>query len=221
MTAKDMMGQTCGRLFVVERAGTLNNGRAKKTAAWLCRCSCGSMVRVRGSALRNGSTTSCGCAWRDWADGSSKHGCARKASRSKEYDTWAAMKARCTNKNNKEFARYGGRGITICASWMASFEQFLADMGEKPSSSHSIERIDHNGNYSPENCRWATTVEQSRNKRNNRWITANGKTMLIGDWAKEIGLEKSSIYLRIRKGWSEQMAVLTPGQPGKHVERRS
>ena len=120
------------------------------------------------------------------------------------------MVARCVNRNIPSWENYGGRGITICDRWL-KFEDFLADMGPKPSNGYSIDRIDVNGNYEPGNCRWATIHEQSRNKRTNRFIEWNGRTQIVSDWAKELGMSTSLLEARLgRLGWPLDKAMTTP-----------
>lgn len=215
---KDMTGITCGRLLVINRANDMTNGRSGMVVAWNCRCVCGALVVVRGSCLRAGTTVSCGCAWTDWSYSDRKHGFGSKKTRSKEYNAWAAMKQRCQYKGNKEFKNYGGRGIRICQAWRKSFAQFLADMGPKPSPQHSLERIDVNGDYEPGNCIWATTAQQSRNRRNNRWITINGVSMILRDWAREKGIHVDTIRDRVRLGLSIEEAIVRPKSPGTRVD---
>ena len=129
--------------------------------------------------------------------------------RTSEYISWTNMKQRCFNPNHPRYLDWGGRGITVCDRWL-NFKNFLADMGTKPSPKHSIDRIDNNGDYSFENCRWATKAEQENNKRTNRLITIGSKTYTIAQWTKEMGFKQNVIYDRLNKGWSEFDAVMTP-----------
>lgn len=124
---------------------------------------------------------------------------------------WKAMHNRCYNVEQKSYPDYGGRGIFVDQRWHGKdgFLNFLWDMGARPDGA-SIDRIDNDGSYSPENCRWATKDEQSRNKRNNRWITANGETLCLKDWANRLGCTPSGILRRIENGWTEEKAVTTP-----------
>ena len=127
-----------------------------------------------------------------------------------EYIAWRNMKQRCFNSNNKDYLHYGGRGITVCDRWRNSFKTFLADMGLKPTSKHSIDRIDNDSNYCPENCKWSTRVEQNNNQRTNHLITIEGKTYTIAQWEKKMGYGEQVIYQRLERGWSEYKAVMTP-----------
>lgn len=126
------------------------------------------------------------------------------------------MKGRCLNPSYGNYANYGGRGIKVCDRWLESFENFLADMGEAPRGT-SIDRIDNDGHYTPENCRWATDSEQQNNKRDTVLLTANGKTQTINEWAKETGLDVALIRNRIKRhGWSVEKAINTPKTEYKH-----
>ena len=125
---------------------------------WLCRCVCGNQKLVNTGPLTTGKSTGCGC-WRI------KHGSTSKKQPSPEYKAWASMKQRCLNPNTSRYKDYGGRGITICETWLNSFMAFLEDMGTKPSPDHSLDRIDNHGTYNAANCRWATRSQQQLNKR--------------------------------------------------------
>lgn len=120
------------------------------------------------------------------------------------------MKKRCLNPGHRNFKDYGGRGITVCERWM-TFDNFLADMGERPDGL-SLDRINNNAGYSSENCRWATLVEQNCNRRNNTWITYAGKTLTVTEWARELGMKKNALIERLRNGWTVERALSTPVQ---------
>jgi hypothetical protein len=209
----DMTGQTFGRWNVLARAG----GRK-----WLCRCSCGAEKPVDGSTLRNGTSISCGC-HRDECTKArvTTHGKARPGSVASEWNIWSGMKQRCLNKASRSYLRYGGRGIAVCARWLKSFENFFADMGHRPSTNHTLERIDNDGPYSPENCRWATRHEQCRNTRKNRLVTFHGVTASVAEWASRTGLNDSTICFRLDNGWSVEDTLaksLIRGRPGPRIK---
>lgn len=188
----NLTGLTFDRLTVV---GYL--GRIGANNTWDCVCRCGSRRAVSGGNLKSGHTQSCGCLHKEKTSEATKtHG----ASKSAEYRIWNGMKNRCLDKSNVNFDRYGGRGITVCARWLNSFEAFLADMGQRPSSKHSIDRINNNGNYEPGNCRWATAKEQANNTSANVLLTINGLTKPLSIWAAEYGLDRSVVMSRVING---------------------
>lgn len=199
-----MTGKQFGRFLVLsERRG---NGANK--VMWLCLCGCGTKKVIDGAALRSGHTQSCGCLRKE--GGHVTHGMSKT---NPVYAIWSSMKARCSNVRCKEYVFYGARGITVCDRWKNSFSAFVDDMGKRPSGC-SIERIDNNGPYSPENCRWATKTEQANNKRNNRRITFRGKTKTISEWSERIGIKRNTLYKRlyVRK-WPIDKALTQGEQP--------
>ncbi len=174
---------------------------------WPCACKCGTKRAVRQDRLLSDQTKSCGCLW---SEQHTRHGHASsKTGRSPEYRSWQAMLTRCRNSSHKHFIHYGGRGIRVCARWFV-FENFLTDMGRKPTPKHTIERQDKNGNYCPENCCWVTQRDQTRNTRQNNNITAFGVTRCITDWALATGINVGTLENRFRKGWSAVRILTTP-----------
>lgn len=172
---------------------------------WLCRCACGGEFEARSARLRLGETKSCrACSLAR----KTKHGHARKGGKRHElYNTWAGMISRCENPNEPGYRYYGARGIAVCKRWRTSFEVFLADMGERPSPEHSIDRVNVDENYEPTNCRWATKTEQIENKRNRLRITFNGTTQLVSQWAAQTGLPYQTLQCRLKRGWSPERAL--------------
>lgn len=128
---------------------------------------------------------------------------------SSENHTWQQMRRRCQNPTHPRYADYGGRGIGVCERW-ASFENFLADMGRRPSPTHTLDRINNDGNYEPSNCRWATKREQTLNSRHARMIEFNGRTQCMTDWAAEIGLKTTTLWQRLNLGWPVERALTEP-----------
>jgi len=127
-----------------------------------------------------------------------------------EFASWLAMRQRCSNSNTVGWNNYGGRGIKVCHRWQNSFAAFLKDMGPKPSAKHSIDRKDHDGNYEPDNCRWATKHEQARNCRSNRYVTFRGETLCVSAWAERTGLSANLVRARLNLGWDVEKTLTTP-----------
>jgi hypothetical protein len=204
----DLTGQQFGRLTVVAFIGVRFRGK-KRDRYWLCRCECGNTTEIRTEYLHAG-TRSCGCLQREsFRAIVTSHGHAVPGKTSPEYHTWAGMLDRCRNANNKKWALYGGRGITVCDRWR-QFEDFLADMGTRPTAHHSIDRIDNDGHYEPGNCRWATQKEQMRNVSYNRVLTFGAKTQPVAAWGEELGIKSSLISGRLARGWSVERALTEP-----------
>jgi len=203
----NIKNQRFGRLTAIE---FVPGGKHPK---WRCKCDCGSEAFASSSALTKGNTKSCGCLHREATSNRSRtHGLSRGAP---VYRTWCSMIARCEDVNCEDFPRYGGRGISICSEWRASFEIFLADMGLPPSRNHSIDRIDNNEGYRPGNCRWAIKRVQANNTRRNVRLTFQGKTRTLSEWSEILGLPYVGLAHRIRRGWSVDLALTKPFRDGK------
>lgn len=129
-----------------------------------------------------------------------------------EYGAWTNAKQRCANQRHPLFPLYGGRGVKVCSRWRHSFDNFLEDMGPRPSSKHSLDRIDVNGDYTPKNCRWATKKTQSNNRRDNHFLEFEGKRKTVAQWARRTGLQVETIRFRLRQGWSVDRVLSTPPQ---------
>lgn len=207
-----MIGKTFGRMTVICRNGSSPNN----SVLFLCKCSCGNTKTTRGCHLRSGAVKSCGCLAKECSRISRpKHGHTLKGKRHTYY-SWIGMKTRCTYKKHPSYHRYGGRGITVCERWNGEtgFQNFLADMGERPPGME-LDRIDNDKGYEPGNCRWATLVEQGRNRSNNHIITVGGVTKCLSEWAEATKTLKTTIRERLRRGWSAKDSVF--GKSGKAV----
>lgn len=161
----DITGQVFGRWTVVERSPENKHGKP----AWVCLCECGNVATIAGSVLRMGESRSCGCYSREVSAKNLRRAATKHGMHSTpEYFRWMSMKLRCYCKTHYAYPRYGGRGITVCDRWRHNFENFIADIGERPTDKHSLDRINNDGDYEPNNVRWATAKEQANNRSNNR-----------------------------------------------------
>lgn len=187
---------------------------------WVCKCRCGTIFATRGSQLKRGDTRSCGCLHRElMSKAKTTHG----KTRTREYRCWFNMKSRCNYKKNKHYKDYGGRAIKVCEAWSGShgFANFIADMGDQPFDGAEIDRIDNDGDYTPENCRWATKEQQDGNKRSTVFVTHGGETKPLFVWCKELGLPYARTYGRLFKlGWTPKEAFFIP-RINNHSYRKS
>lgn len=209
MKKLELEGRRFGRLIVIERDADTTKHR---NIRWVCKCECGERRIVAGGNLKNGHTLSCGC-WRD--EQTKRRSVTHGLTESRIYRIYCLMKGRCEAPKNPKYRIYGGRGIKC--EW-ATFEAFRDDMyvsylehvavhGEMQTS---IDRIDNDGNYCKENCRWATKKEQSRNQRTNKQIKFNGVTRTLAEWGEVTKIGQENIGFRLRKGWSVEDALTTP-----------
>jgi hypothetical protein len=206
----DLTGRIFGKLTVIKQ----ENSDTKGNSRWLCKCSCSNEKIILGYNLINNTTKSCGCLKKEkLISRNIKHGYKGKST----YNIWQTMIQRCNNPNSRNYPRYGGRGIKICKRWLlknTGFKNFLEDVGEIPSGK-SLDRIDNNKGYSPENCKLSTRNEQMRNTRQNINITYKDKTQCLKDWAKELNINYNTLYSRIyQSNWSIEKSLTTPV---KHV----
>lgn len=206
---KDLTGCRFGRLVVVCESHKTSRGRW----FWLCRCDCGKESRVQPHYLLSGRIKSCGC-----KRASGIHSATHRLTGTWVYYTYRGMISRCTSPSDRAFKNYGGRGIKVCDRWLSGeggllgVQCFYLDMGDKPSSKHSLERIDVNGDYSKENCTWVPIGAQTKNTRANRRITIFGETRILSEWAAQYGVRPGMIGRRLAKGWPPELAVTTPSR---------
>ena len=205
----DNIGKKFNRLTVVDIEYT---GRPDRGYNWVCRCDCGKIIKAAPAKIRGGHTKSCGCSKierirTDPKMSRTTHG----GKNTRLYRIWRGMAGRCYNERSKDYARYGGRGIAICDEWRHDFSAFREWAYANGYSDYlSIDRIDVNGNYEPDNCRWATPSEQGNNKRNSHLIEHDGVTHTVTEWANIYGIEPKTLFNRIRIGWSFEYAVTAP-----------
>jgi len=200
----DLTGQKFGELTVLERAGST---RYSGNARWLCRCKCGSVIKVGSGELRSGHSKSCGCS-------RPNRGCRGGHSddplgyiNHRIYRIFSGMHKRCSNSNEQAYKNYGGRGISVCAEWQA-FKPFMEwSLANGYTEALTLDRIDNDGNYEPSNCRWATIKEQANNRRTNTHIEVDGATHTIAEWSEKTGICASTIRNRLDRGWSGHDSV--------------
>lgn len=211
---ENLTNRRFGKLLVIRRDFSPYKGTSTH-ARWLCKCDCGNETIVISASLKCGDTTSCGCHQHTLAI---THG----MKYSPEWRAWKSMRQRCSNKNNRGYHRYGGRGIFVCNQWK-KFETFYKDMGPRPTPKHSVDRVNNDGPYSPDNCRWALPKQQSNNMENNRRHFFKGKmrtTREIYDSEKP-SVSFTTFHVRINQHkWSISRAISTPLLPGGRGKRR-
>jgi hypothetical protein len=204
----DLIGDVYGRLTVLWCVGPVPNGRIRE---WMCRCSCGKEIQVAQNNLRSGNTESCGCYKRELTVArNTRHGESVGGKWSPEFATYKSMISRCYHSGASGYHLYGGRGIGVCDQWRGDggYAQFLSDMGRRPTPNHSLDKIDNDKNYSPSNCRWATTKQQGNNRRNNQVIYWKGERMTITQAAEKEGVKYELVRSRIvDRGWSAEEAM--------------
>jgi hypothetical protein len=204
---KNIKGMRFNRLIAIEYVGT----SASRLAEWLFLCDCGNYALIEGSYVSRGNTKSCGCyKIDDHIRRNTKHGVTKNKGTSKCYMAWKHIKQRCLTKSCSRFHDYGGRGIKIHPAWINDFQSFYNHIGEPPTKDHSIDRINNSRGYEPGNIRWATNVEQARNKRVNSTLTMDGQTLCMAEWASILPISYSTIRSRKRYGWCDKCALTKP-----------
>lgn len=218
-----MTGVKSGRLVVLRQGEPRKGGGSN----WICRCICGNEFVTIGANIRKGSTRSCGCLAREWAQkaplnpkfiearetAKRTHGAKSGGTMTPTYRVWLGIKSRCTRPKHKDYKNWGGRGITVCPEWNSSFETFLRDMGERPSPAHSIDRLETDDGYRPGNCRWATTLEQGEHRRTNRAVTVDGQAFhSVTAACRHFGVAQSVANMRIQAGIDPAVAVSFKGR---------
>lgn len=198
----DILNQRFKRWLVI---GSTTVRSKDNHTQWLCRCDCGTEKLIRYGSLVSGLTYSCGCFKAERVKMISlKHGETGKG----EYRNWQSMKSRCYNKNLKKFHLWGGKGVTVCERWLNSYENFIEDMGRKPTAKHTLDRYPNpNGNYEPSNVRWATQKQQGANRRDNHWIEYNGEKKILREWTTELGTSHGN-FMRMAKSIGESNTIL-------------
>ncbi len=198
----DLVGQKFGRLTVIAFSHLSKHHKS----CYLCKCDCGNNYIVIGSDLSSGRTRSCGYLQRESSiKRATIHGLCKQVP---EYEVWKSMTKRCRNIKNKDYHRYGGRGIKVCDRWM-DFTNFYSDMGRRPSLKHSLDRINNGGDYYPENCRWITHKEQMNNTSRNHLLNAFGEIKAVGMWAEDnrCAIGYRTLLARINRGWDTEYAI--------------
>jgi hypothetical protein len=204
----DLIGRIFERLTVIKYIDKNKYGQS----LWLCKCSCGNNKIIVGNSLLKGNTKSCGCLRKE--GNNIKH----NFSKTKIYRTWKHMLSRCTNPKDKRYQDYNGRNINICHRWSNKkngFENFYNDVGDPPTKYHSIDRINNDKGYSPNNWRWATSKEQNRNSRHNHLLRYDNKELCLSEWAEITGIKEETIRQRLNYGWTIEDALMIPAKKYK------
>lgn len=200
----DLTGKKFTRLTVIARHGSTKS----KKAVWLCQCECGGKTKVTSQMLTSGRTKSCGCLHKEQLSAGHSTHC---LSKTRLHKAWCNMKTRCYNQNNKDYSRYGGRGIIMCDEWKNDFVSFYNwAIINGYNDMLTLDRIDNNGNYEPSNCRWITMQKQCNNRHSNHMITYNGETHTISEWSEIVGMSRDALVSRLRRGWDIEKTLTTP-----------
>jgi len=198
----NLIGKRFHRLLVIRSIGVKNRQRL-----WLCSCDCGNSKIISTAVWNTCTVKSCGCYRRDFAR---KQFTTHGQTGIPEYGIWKAMLRRCYNSHTKDFKDYGARGIRVCDAWRHSFQSFFKSLGRRPSKRHSLERNRVNGNYTPKNCRWATSREQANNMRSNLLFTIGNRRQTLAAWVREYGVSYTMVCHRLNRGWNIIKALTHP-----------
>jgi hypothetical protein len=209
----NLIGLRYGKLVVTERTENDKWGKSQ----WRCICDCGNKKVIAGSSLKKGLTNSCGCLRKQvMKERHIKHGFSKIE---RLYFIWCGMKVRCKNPNSKAFPDYGGRGIIVCDEWVSDYLNFRDwALSNGYTDGLSIDRKDNDGNYEPTNCRWVTEKIQANNTRTNHLLTLGNKTKTLSEWAKDTGIKRETIMMRIRLGWSVNEALVINPKYGSKIQ---
>lgn len=215
---KDLTGQRFGRLTVIEQ----DKNRTTKAVKWVCQCDCGKIVSVAGFNLQNGNSRSCGCLNSETVTKRNKERATHGDTKTPLYRSWANMKERCTNPAHSGYPYYGGRGIKVCEEWKdyTKFREWALSVGYDYDPKWTIDRIDPDGDYCPENCRFLTRQQQNATKRNAVRVEYNGETKCLREWAREYGIPYLTFYNRYKHGWEIEKALNTPVRSFRHKQQK-
>lgn len=196
----DLTGKRFGKLVVIEQSDLRKNNHI----VWVCKCDCGNEYLVRGNSLRNGTTKHCGCDRHKYLQNSDQNKIRLRG-------IWRGMKDRCYNRNHRQYKNWGGRGIGVCSDWLNNFESFYNwAISNSYNENLTLDRIDVDKNYGPDNCRWVTMKEQCSNKTNNVVLNFKGEIKTLPKWASQYNIPRRTLYSRLTSGWSVEKALTTP-----------
>lgn len=216
---KDLTGMKFGRLTVLMYGDPAIRKDGRRDTTFVCKCDCGNIIVVRGASLKNGNTSSCGC---KRIESISQLRRTHGMTQTRLYRIWLRMKQRCNNENSDDYQYYGAHGISVCDEWLNDYKVFEEwSMNNGYGDSLTIDRIDVDGNYSPENCRWTTRKIQSNNTHSNRKITYGNKTQTLSEWSSETGIQRQTIIKRMDTlGWSIEKSLTEPVKIHKNTYRK-
>lgn len=200
----DLTGKKYGRLTVIKHVGKDKHNNA----IWECKCACGNIINIRGATLRTGRAKSCGCLHKEMTKQLAKNNITHNMSNTRLYRVWQNIKSRCYYKQNNRYKYYGGRGIKVCDEWLNNFKSFYDwSISNGYQDNLTIDRINVNSNYEPNNCRWVNQKTQQRNKRNNKTYTVNGETLCLSEWCEKLNLNYNTVSTRLHRNYTIEKAL--------------